>query len=314
MWQQNRLGGSKNHREVPLRTSNRLLIAERGAAGSIAAFPPPHTFFWPRELATNLGYLWLRKDADNTFGFGIRQAERERHPCDQGNFALYSARPGTTQRMRVFLYPSLGTAEANYKSALAFTHGDTYRPLPGYQVMNHHYHTNLGSRLLEAGSLDADIPDLRALRALGINIVSLLTGNGGGGSDQDGLPEGAVYRGPGPLQPNARPVRAAGGRGGRGAPPPTPNTEQNAPAGRGGGGGRGADTLQIREASLEGARRHSDVDFLVMPSQEAGGNWLGGHADLLFSHPVYWMDGPPERRSSRTIQIPAKVYHDRQLE
>jgi hypothetical protein len=38
--------------------------------------------------------------------------------------------------------------------------------------MNHHYHMDLGQRLGQAGSLDADIPDLVALKALGINIVS----------------------------------------------------------------------------------------------------------------------------------------------
>jgi hypothetical protein len=38
--------------------------------------------------------------------------------------------------------------------------------------MNHHYHMDLGQRLLRAGSLDAEIPDLQALKALGINIVS----------------------------------------------------------------------------------------------------------------------------------------------
>ena len=35
--------------EAPLKTRNRLLIAERGKAGSIAAFPPPHNFFLARE-------------------------------------------------------------------------------------------------------------------------------------------------------------------------------------------------------------------------------------------------------------------------
>ena len=51
---------------MPLKASNRVLIAERGgsgSAGSLAVFPPPHTFFWAREIATNLGYVWYRKDA-----------------------------------------------------------------------------------------------------------------------------------------------------------------------------------------------------------------------------------------------------------
>src|SRR5205814_130689 len=55
-------GGATNEREAPLKTANRLLIAERGRAGSIAAFPPPHNFFWARESDQNLGYSWYRKD------------------------------------------------------------------------------------------------------------------------------------------------------------------------------------------------------------------------------------------------------------
>jgi len=73
--QQYLFGGSKNEKEAPLKTANRLLVAERGKAGSIAAFPPPHNFFIARESAQNLGYNWYRKDSDTSFSFGIRQAE-----------------------------------------------------------------------------------------------------------------------------------------------------------------------------------------------------------------------------------------------
>ena len=135
-------------------------------------FPPPHTFFWARELATNLGYSWYRQDSATTFSLGVRQAEREEGTQYDGNFALYSARPGTEQRMPMYIYPSAASAQDALAPALAFTHGDHYKPLAGYQVMNHHYHMDLGQRLLQAGSLDAAIPDLVALKALGINIVS----------------------------------------------------------------------------------------------------------------------------------------------
>ena len=124
-------------------------MIERGAAGTIAAFPPPHTFFWAREVATNLGYNWYRKDSDASFSFGIRQAEKDPElPQYAGNFALYSARPGTWQRMAVYFYASAEPAAATLDPVLAFTHGDRFKPLPGYQVMNHHYHMDLGRRLL----------------------------------------------------------------------------------------------------------------------------------------------------------------------
>src|SRR6185437_2679693 len=171
-WQSYFFGGAANQAEVPVRASNRVLLVERDKAGTIAAFPPPHTFFWAREVATNLGYNYYRKDSDTAFSIGVRQAEKEETPEYEQNFALYSARPGTTQRMAVYLYPSAEPAQATLDAVLAFTHGDKYKPLPGYQVMNHHYHMDLGQRLIRAGSLDADIPDLDALRSLGINIVS----------------------------------------------------------------------------------------------------------------------------------------------
>jgi hypothetical protein len=188
LWQENRLGGTKNDGPVTLKASNRLVVAE-GSVGSIAAFPPPHRFFWARETEFNLGYNWYRKDSASTFAFGIRQAEKEEAPHAVGrgpedtsqNFALYSARPGTWQQMPVFLYVSAEPGQAALQSALAFTREDRYKPLPGYQVMATHFHTSVVQRLREMGSLDAKLPDFEAVRAAGINIFAPIDGGGGGG-------------------------------------------------------------------------------------------------------------------------------------
>ena len=166
-----RLGGAANDAEVPLKASNRLIAAE-GRGGSIAAFPPPHTFFWTREIETNLGYVWYRKDSSASFSFGVRQAEREESEQYQANFALYSAPPGSVQRMPVYFYVSGDAAATALEGALAFTRNDRYKALPGYQVMASHFHMDLGQRTRATGSLDNKLPDLLALRAAGINIVS----------------------------------------------------------------------------------------------------------------------------------------------
>lgn len=238
-WHDDRLEGGESPVPMAIKTAGRVIVSERGAHASLAVFPPPHTFFWARELATNLGYNWYRKTSPRTFAFGIRQAEKEESPQYAGNFALYSARPGTEQHMPVYLYPVAGDAEAAADAVLAFTHDDRYKPLAGYQVMNHHYHMDLGQRLIQAGSADAEIPDLVALKALGINIVSQIDSVGTAG------------------------------------------------AGRG-----DADRqLAITQSSVDGARKHSSANFLVMPDQEFYGSPLGGHTDLLFSHPVYWLNG-----------------------
>jgi hypothetical protein len=68
------VSGGKAGKPVVLRARNRLAIAE-GKNGSIAFFPPPHQFFFARELEVNLGYVWFRKDTEKTFSMGIRQGE-----------------------------------------------------------------------------------------------------------------------------------------------------------------------------------------------------------------------------------------------
>ncbi len=69
--------------------------------------------------------------------------------------------------MAMYIYANAGNASATYEPVMAFTHGDRFKPLAGYQVMAHHYHMDLGERLQRARSLDANIPDLDAIRAAG---------------------------------------------------------------------------------------------------------------------------------------------------
>jgi hypothetical protein len=213
---------------VTVRAANRIVVAESNGA-SIAAFPPPHTFFWAREVEINVGYNWYRKDASDSFSFGIRQGEQEAVERYLANWSLYSAPPGTEQHMAAYFYPTLGPAQAAFEGALAFTNGDVYRPLEGYQVMGSHYHTDMGRSLMATGSLDSRLSDFEVLRSAGINIA-------------------------GPVD---RP--------------------------------REATQLEEQHWLFRGAERHSDETFMVMPQME-NSNLLGGHWDLLFSHPVYYVD------------------------
>ena len=174
-WQDNRLGGPVSAGPATVFSSNRLIMAEL-PGGSIAAFPPPHSFYWARESEQNLGYSWYRKDSASTFSFGLRQAEQEEDPEFKHNFALYSARPGTWQRMPVFLFVSPQPAETAIESALAFTHGDRFKPLPGYQVMGSHYHVGLVPRLQELGGLDNRLNDVEAMKGAGVNIYGVIDG------------------------------------------------------------------------------------------------------------------------------------------
>jgi hypothetical protein len=177
-WQENQFGGTVSSGPATVWSSNRLIVAQVDG-GSIAAFPPPHSFFWARESNQNLGYSWYRKDSASSFSFGVRQAEKEEDPEYLHNFALYSARPGTWQQMPLFLYISGDTAETAADLALAFTHDDRFKSVPGYYVMGQHYHVGLVRRLKESGSLDNRLNDIESIKAAGINIFGIIDNNRG---------------------------------------------------------------------------------------------------------------------------------------
>ncbi|HEV3214625.1 MAG TPA: hypothetical protein VGZ27_02835 [Vicinamibacterales bacterium] len=170
--QHNELGGVVNETIVPEKAQNRVLVAE-GKAGSLAAFTPPHTFFFTREKDTNLGYVWFRKDAAGSFAIGIRQPDREEDPQYVENFALYNAPPGTVQRMPVYFYATPGSAESTRQEVMAFTHGDAFKPVAGYKTFVNHFHLDFTGRVRATGSFDTPMQDLAAMRALGLNVIGL---------------------------------------------------------------------------------------------------------------------------------------------
>jgi hypothetical protein len=63
---------------------------------------------------------------------------------------------------------------------LAYTHEDRYKELPGYKTMVTHFHTAFVDELTKAGSLDAGVPWISAMRALGINIAYICDFHGDG--------------------------------------------------------------------------------------------------------------------------------------
>jgi hypothetical protein len=170
--QRHEFGGVANETIVPIKAANRILVAE-GKGGSLAAFTPPHTFFFTREVDTNLGYVWYRKDANGRFGFGIRQADREENLQYVENFALFNAPPGTVQHMGVYFYAAADAPEPARQAVLAFTHGDAFKPLAGYKTFVNHFHLRFTERVRASGSFDTPMQDLAAMKALGLNIVGL---------------------------------------------------------------------------------------------------------------------------------------------
>jgi len=250
-WQQYGFGGSVNQDPVPVRARNRLGIVETGG-GSLAFLPPSHKFFFAREIETNLGFVYYRKDSESAFSVGVRQADREepyrpygvsdevwkrradeaRH--DINNFALYNAPPGTWQRMPVYFYLSPEDGHATQEAVMAFTHDDRYQEMPGFQVLVSHFHMHFNEQLSDAGTMDVQPSWLQVFRALGINIAILADFH------SDSHPND-----PGPVR------------------------------------------FAEQKVYFEGCRRFSDRGFLLVPGEEPDAT-LGGHYITFLPHPVYW--------------------------
>ncbi|HEY3836265.1 MAG TPA: hypothetical protein VGL72_06820 [Bryobacteraceae bacterium] len=254
-WQQYRFGGTVNQHEVALVARNRLGIIEN-PGGSVAFMPAPHKFFFAREIETNLGFVYYRKDSDSSFAVGARMSEHEqpyrpygvseaewerraseaRH--DINNFALYNAPPGTQQHMPVYFYLSAEESRATQQAVLAYTHEDHYKAMPGFQVLVSHFHFHFNEQLTDAGTMDMQTSWASVFRALGVNIAILADFH------SDSHPQD-----PGPLR------------------------------------------FKEQQVYFEGCRRISDKDFLMIPGEEPDATF-GGHYMFVLSHPVYWSHGP----------------------
>ena len=275
-WQHYLFGGAVNQDPVAVKARNRIEIAQSNA-GSVAVFPASHKFFFAREVESNLGYNYYRKDSETSFAIGIRQAEREESFKAYGvtdavwqrrtsqarefeeNFALYNAPPGTMQRMPVYFYLDSGNAEAAQEAVMAFTHGDVYKPMPGYQVMVSHFHFHLNEELTDAGTIDHEPSWIPTFKALGINIAALCDFH----ADSHPTDTGKVR-------------------------------------------------LDEQRVYFEGSERFSDRDFLIIPGEEPDATF-GGHYMFLFPKPVYYTHAPLGRAGapqpySEDIAPYGKVY------
>jgi hypothetical protein len=277
-WQQYAFGGAVNEQLVGLQARNRLAILEAKGA-SLAFFPPSHKFFFSREIETNLGYVYYRKDSENAFAIGVRQPDREVGAKPWGvsdevwtrrvgeargdlyNFALYNAPPGSLQRMPVYFYLSPSGSRATQETIMALTHDDVYKPMPGFKVLVSHFHFHFNEQLTDAGSMDVLPTWASVFRELGVNMAILADFH----SDSHPSDTGKVR-------------------------------------------------LNEQKVYFEGCRRFSDRDFLLIPGEEPDANF-GGHYMFVFPTPVYFTHVKQPETASATqpfvedLQPWGKVYH-----
>jgi hypothetical protein len=277
-WQQYAFGGAVNRDPVGLVARNRLGILEANQ-GSLAFLPPSHKFFWSREIETNLGYVYYRKDSADTFSIGARQPDREigakpwgisdevwnrrvaEARGDLNNFALYNAPPGTLQRMAVYFYLSPSDSRATQQDVMAFTHDDIYKPLPGYKVLVSHFHFHFNEQLTDAGTMDQMPTWLPVFRELGINIAILADFH----SDSHPADTGTVR-------------------------------------------------LDEQKVYFDGCQRFSDREMLLIPGEEPDANF-GGHYMFVFPKPLFFTHvkapakGPAGQPFEENLAPYGPVYH-----
>lgn len=167
-------------------------IVAAGERGSVACFPPPHQFQFPRDYSTNLAFVWAGKGylgQGEKIGFGIRQ-----HKDGGGNFVpWFNGQPGASHRMGAFYLLTSGTADGALQETLRYTHGDRFVELSGYKTFTSHYHMALAVRTMEEKAKGQPLrhtPEhVRVIRELGVNMLHLGEFHG------DGHPKD-----PGPLR------------------------------------------------------------------------------------------------------------------
>ena len=129
-WQSYALRGPANTDHMVLRAANRVVVAETNGA-AIAAFPPPHTFFWAREVEINVGNNWYRKDNTRRSASVCAKANRRlssdiarigrstaHHPARRNTWRRTSTRRGVTMCRHVtrLLHSPTATAIGHSKA------------------------------------------------------------------------------------------------------------------------------------------------------------------------------------------------------
>ncbi|MFN7992309.1 MAG: hypothetical protein U0Q18_01825 [Bryobacteraceae bacterium] len=157
-------------------------IAARPGAGSIAVFPAPHQYFFPRDFTTNMSYAWHAAWKGGLW-LGVRQL-----PDDATAFYPWSnAPPGTGQRMSLFLWLSPGEPAAALDEVRRFTHYDRYPAIDGYTTLASHWHFAYTVQALDKGP-DWIPPFKPVLQDMGVNAAMIMDFHGDGNPRDTGEP------------------------------------------------------------------------------------------------------------------------------
>jgi hypothetical protein len=166
------LNGLQAERE-PVKARYRTL-ALKSAGGSVAVFPAPHQYFFPRDFTSNLGYVWHRAWRGRV-SLGIRQLRDE-------NWQYYpwmNAPPGRPQHMSVFFLLSAGSPETALDHVLRYTNSDRFRTLDEYKTLSTHWHLAYTVQAL-ANGFKWTPPFKPVLKAMGVDASIIMDFHGDG--------------------------------------------------------------------------------------------------------------------------------------
>jgi hypothetical protein len=158
---------------VPVQARYRTL-AVKTVGGSVAVFPAPHQYFFPRDFTSNLGFVWYRAWRGRV-SLGIRQLRDE-------NWQFYpwvNAPPGRPQRMGMFFLLSADAPEAALAHVLRYTNADRFRPLEGYKTLSTHWHFAYTVQALAKG-FQWTPPFKPVLKAMGVDASMIMDFHGDG--------------------------------------------------------------------------------------------------------------------------------------
>ena len=158
---------------VPYKVRYRAL-ATAAASGSVAAFPAPHQYFFPRDFTSNLGQSWHRAWRGDV-ALGIRQIR----DTDWRFYPWMNAPPGSLQRMGMFLLLSGEAPEAALEDALRYTNRDRFPALAGYKTLAAHWHLAYTVQALEKG-WDWTPPFKTVLQEMGVDAAIIMDFHGDG--------------------------------------------------------------------------------------------------------------------------------------
>ena len=161
---------------VPVQARYRTL-ALKTAAGSVAVFPSPHQYFFPRDFTSNLGFVWYRAWRGRA-ALGIRQLRDE-------NWQYYpwmNAPPGRPQRMSVFFLVASGAPDAALANVLRYTNSDRFKALDGYKTISTHWHLADTVQAMAHGT-GWTPPFKPVLKAMGVDASMIMDFHGDGHPD-----------------------------------------------------------------------------------------------------------------------------------